>query len=393
MSGADRLDALLAAALETGEIPPDATPSERIELQRLLEAEMYVRTGGANHAAEADASAPIARARFERFVAAARVPAPVGPAQGNVARRWWGVARAPRAALLSGAAAAVLIAIVAVAGVVVLSSGVESAAAQVLSPGAYVQVEGVVERADDASSLVITSELGRIRIALSGDTVIIDDRPGAPGPGPGARVLLSGIVGDGRVVVATTLAVRDGAPPPPGVGRFQRLEQFRPGVRGRIIAVALAEDATRAVVTIETPQGQRLIVPVAGPAAERVLRGGTAVGADVLVVEGEGGGPLGLELTGAADRPGGPPHGPIPAIRGIVTARAGDTLTVRTPDGPVDVVIQPRTRIMTAGTGLDPGAVARGEVDITGYGVVAAGGRRPGGPVIASHLAIGRDLR
>jgi hypothetical protein len=177
------------------------------------------------------------------------------------------------------------------------------------------------------------------------------------------------------------------------VGRFQRLEQFRPGVRGRISAVALAEDATRAVVTIETPQGQRLIVPVAGPAAERVLRGGTAVGADVLVVEGEGGGPLGLELTGAADRPGGPPHGPIPAIRGIVTARAGDTLTVRTPDGPVDVVIQPRTRIMTAGTGLDPGAVARGEVDITGYGVVAAGGRRPGGPVIASHLAIGRDLR
>lgn len=397
MSETERLDLLLAEAIESGEVPSDATSAERLEIERLLAARGRILSSSAVYRAEARASQPNARARFERFVTTSRAVtmAPVAAAPRSPSRPWWrGDAHLPRGALLSGAAAAVLVVAVAVLGIAVLSSGVESAAAQVLNPGAYVQVEGVVERAGDGSSLIITSELGRVRVGLSGDTVILDERPGSPGIGPGARVLLSGVVGDGRVVAATTLAVREADASPNGPGRFRRLDRSRPELSGRVLALSLAPDGSSAVVTVETPGGERFIVPVAPVAAEQLLRVGTVVGTDVRIVPGAQDGPFDIEPGADGDGPAGRPHGPIPATRGVVTGRAGDILTVRTPAGTVDVLILPRTRIFTAGTGIDPGAVARGEADITGYSVAVAGGQRaPGGAIVASHLVVGRDLR
>ena len=141
----DRFDAMLDAALETGAIPPDANASERAEIEAMLASAGQLRTAGADAASEARAAMPIARARFERFLAterAAALPAPAiavaSPKSGFFSR----VITGHRTLSVGTMAVLAVLVVGGLLGSRALLGDVETASA--LVPGDYAQVEGVV---------------------------------------------------------------------------------------------------------------------------------------------------------------------------------------------------------------------------------------------------------
>ena len=201
----DRFDSLLARALATGTIPPEATAAERAELEPLLRTGAILEQAGAETAREASTSMPIARARFERFLVAESQNAGLRGAAARPPRRGilGRLVHSHRGLLLAGGAVAVgLVAVIAVFGTQSLFSGTETADAQVLVPDDFVQVQGVagsVSLVDGVRTVTLQSEFGNVSVLLSADTSVVRDQTNATSDSikPGDSLLVGGVVGAG----------------------------------------------------------------------------------------------------------------------------------------------------------------------------------------------------
>ena len=399
----DRIDELFSEALATGAIPAGATAAERTELEQMLLAASALRASRTLIDVEARATMPVARARFERFVAESGAPAPglqtERASRGSLLGWLFGVHRA-----LATAATAAGLAIVAVLALVVsqnVFTGVETASAQVLIPGDYVQVEGVVSDASVNSTegnVTVQSEFGPIRVALSSVTSVVNDetQKDLSAVKKGDAVLISGLVRQDRSIAAHTLAVAAQSGTPPKKVAPKLLSQLKAAVEGRIVLVSLAEDEIHGSVLLDI-RGEKFIVPIGGKAVRLLLQyGSTPLGARVTVSQ-EPGAPAGtfsIQVVGQG-QPGALTPAPgtgtaiptIPAngtggagaapthftgVRGVVTGRAANVLQVESARGQVNIVVRPETRLVLADSGLIRDAIVRGETAV-GHEVTISG--------------------
>ena len=385
---ADRIDDLLERAIESGTMPPEATAAERGEIERLLAGREVLRA--ARDAAHADATAarPTARARFERFTAEQQATATAARGRAPVA------ATRPRkrfgrfAVLVTGvrgvavAAAIGLVAVVALFGAQNLRNTTEAAAA--FEAGDYVQLQGTIARVGPGT-IDLRYELGTVRIELGETATGVADGV-AVDPGTlkaGDTVLVGGVAGDGGTVSARTLAVSAEALPAPAKVAVRRLESLDGKLPGRVVAFALTP-AGRGRVTLETGDGQRVLVIIDPRSAERLVELGAVIGRRVTVagVSPGAGGMYFLEFDGvplpptraatgvrptltpaangtpatAPTRPAvavapTPPAGLV-RVTGVLTERDGLVLRVATDGGPVRVQLRAVTRILVGESGI-----------------------------------------
>lgn len=328
----ERIDRLLDEALSTGTVPADASPVERAEVERLLTAAGTLRVSAKQANEEANASMPVARARFERFMAASQsaAPAPAKPARGSLFGWLFLAHRA-----LGTAATAAAIGIVATIAVVVSQntfSGVETASAQVLTPGDYVQVSGVVAGSTgtgDQRMVKVTSDFGEVEVALSSVTSVVDDAD-AVDPASikkGDAVLISGLVQKDRKIAAQTLAVSAETAPLPPKPQIKELKVLRPGLEGRIVFLSLGEDGRRARVVLDV-KGELLLLRITDRSLKLLLQAGTTpVGTRVSVLQ-EPGSPEGVFSLKPAATSDGLPPGPT---EGTSPGTASTTTTATPP--------------------------------------------------------------
>ncbi|MCI0670439.1 MAG: hypothetical protein L0Y64_08260, partial [Myxococcaceae bacterium] len=317
---AERLDALLEEALRTGIVPDGATGEERAEIERLLSATRPLESVRDVAEREADASLPTARARFQRQLAseAAAVPAPA-PRSGVWAR----LQRRPRALAWAGSLAAVGVALVlAVAVWQAMLGEPTSAYAQVVEPGDYVQVEGVVEATDEVE-LTLQSALGEVRVSAGGATLVGGDPArGVSGLKAGDRVLVSGIAGEGRSLTARTLALSDVTGDPPRALTFRELLRLRGRLEGVVVTYAVSREGDRGTVVIEAADATRYRVPVDGDSALRLLEAAsTALGRRVVAER-----MANSDTTFTIELSGDPSAGDTPtlvSVRGVITDGRG----------------------------------------------------------------------
>jgi hypothetical protein len=396
----DRIDELLAEVLATGVIPAGASEVERAELETLVGSAQSLRSQAVRLEAEASRTMPTARARFQRHVAAQA-------AMGRPAPR---IATAPRLGLFGAlglgrtmtlAASAAAIGIIALVAVFTTQSfgGVEAASA--LTKDDYVQVSGVVssveEQGGERTVNVQSPEFGNLEVALSDLTSIMNDQA-AVDPSTikaGESLLIGGVVvRDDKTprIAAKTLAVsekRPGATPPRVT--LKVLRELGGGLEGMVTVFAVSPDGQDARVVIDAGKGRTFVVKV-DPASVAALLNptGTVVGARVRVAAATGGPAdvfslVRLAAPPPAGRPGviGPgkrpdagqsPNTPsFVRIAGTVTGRVGAVLQVSTDAGPVQVVLQPHTRIFPGDSGLTLRGFLAGET-ATGYPVLVVGG-------------------
>lgn len=407
----DRLDTLLDETLATGSVPEGVTADERARLEELLASVSTLRRGAEAVRAEAEAAMPVARARFQRHLAAQNRPAPPAahPTASSRARFFGGflgsVFGSAGALRLSASVAAV--GLVALAAILIARpfAGVDTASA--LSVDDYVQVQGVVTEADGDFVTVQSSEFGALRIALSENTSIVDsetvrDRADLR---PGDAVLVSGVVRDARKkdirIEANTLALAAGdpgsVPTPTPLKELRRLDD---GLEGTITVLALAPDGRGARILVDAGGGHQLIVNVDRASAENFVADSTNVlGSRVRIIRDDAL-PRGVFRFEAMHGPG---HTPPPGsgegmgsmrpglvhIQGVLTARDGDRATVQTDRGPVTVLLRPQTRILVGQSGLTLEAVRSGERAI-GHEITVRGGFDRGQQaVIADVVVIG----
>ncbi|MCA9854992.1 MAG: hypothetical protein KC482_15640, partial [Dehalococcoidia bacterium] len=226
----DRMDDLLASALATGEIPDGLAENEREELEDLLDAMRTLSSPALDARSEAEDTLPTARARFERFVqqqqaSAKPVPVPVRPQRAG----FLGWFRDTRTGLRTFAAAAAVLAVVVVAAFAIPAAlnDVDTASAEVLVPGEYVQFEAVA--GDTTGNLFAAdADFGDVEVVLDGETELVDAE-GSPTTQirPGRIVVVGGVVGDDRRVRARTVAVSEGEATRPDRHPPKLLEQFR----------------------------------------------------------------------------------------------------------------------------------------------------------------------
>ncbi len=379
----ERIDGLLDDLLAGGDIPTDATPGERSELERLAGVAGSLRLAATRAEAESRDSMPTARARFQRYVAASQAPA----AMPLKARR----------GLLSGLfgahhflmpiATAAAIGVLAVGALFVsqaVLSETPSANAQVLMPGDYVQVQGVVSEATgegDVRHLQLQSEFDdRLEVDLSADTGL------AGGSGTtvanlkkGDLLLIGGVVGKDRRILARTVATASSPGQPPPHGDFRELRNLRPDLKGRVVTFTVAPDGSHGVVLLEGVDGQRYLVRVDGKSAAALLdRNATAVGSNVQIAPGNNPkeAPFSLRV-GAAPPPLGDQQPSRPAfadLRGVIVGREGNVLQVETPRGTVAVIVRADTHILLGESGLTIEAFRHGDATIIGHGIVVSGG-------------------
>ena len=366
----DRIDELLDEALHTGSVPAEATPSERAEITRLLAAAADLRASADSVDIEVERALPIARARFERHLAAARGPAVV-PAP--LRRGMWGRLRdrlrtGPLVAFGSAAAIAI-VALVAVLVVPSLFSGTQSAYASVLTAGDYAQVEGVVTDvvSDGAQrTVIVESEFGSLEVQLpEGTSVVSDAEPlTVDAIVKGQRVRVSGVVDKQRRLAASTVVV-SGATSKPDRKHFERLRDVHEPVRGTIVWFSHAEDGSHGVVALLTADGGRFFAEVDGPAVADLLNQHASVpGAEiVLSASGDDRRPGVLALEVVERRPPPPAGEParacetLPPVRhglvrvcGVLIARDGETLTIETAaDGQRIAIATSKTRVIPLG--------------------------------------------
>jgi hypothetical protein len=329
----------------------------------------------------------------------------------------------PRRVTLALAGAAAAIAVVAVGAVVLWGTTFgepESAYAQVVEPGDYVQVEGVIEEAGEGV-VGVDSALGEFDIQVDDETVVLDgDEPVEVSTlKPGDRLLVSGVAGGDRRLRAQTLAVAgETTGPAPRVVKFSRLERLRSALEGRVVTYTVATDGTRGSVVIDAGSAGTFLVQVDGVSAAMLLeRASTALGQRVRVVEESGvtSGTFTLEVgeqapvpTVTTDSPDDrapvtdrrPPE--LVSVRGVVTnvevraAREGDRIleglvTVQTPRGAVEVVVRDSTRVLPGNSGLTRGAGLRGEAD--GHGILVSGGiDKETGRLVADVIVMGAKV-
>ncbi|HEX6031772.1 MAG TPA: hypothetical protein VFY90_10100 [Tepidiformaceae bacterium] len=399
----DRIDELLDRALASGTIPAEASAAERAEIEKMLQAMGLLQSDRSAVDREAGASLPAARARFQRYMAASQAaqgaPAePAAPSRRNLLGRFFrSAASRPLAASLAAVAVLLVVALVAWQ---VGFGGTESAYAQVVQPGDYVQVEGVVDASQDGR-VRLRSELGLLDVEVSDTTSLVDGDGAidASGLNAGDRVLVAGIAGKNHTLHAQTLARgahQDG--PPPKIISFQRLRSLQQGLEGQVVTFTVSSDGTRGAILVEAGDGQRYLVPIDGPSAEEILsKAATALGQRVRVTDMSGvtSGTYSVEVP-APGRSHGRPA--LTSVQGVVTAvgrrpSAGDRptltlVTVRTADGTVTVVLRPQARIFPGQSGLD---VRSGlTADAVGHTIAVAGGvEKATGAVVADVVILG----
>jgi hypothetical protein len=394
---ADRIDELLEEALATGAVPDHASASERAEVKRLLEARGLLQTVAAGVGEEAESSRSTARARFQRYVA-------VNSAEAAPRRRLlpWG-RLAPHRMTMALAGSAVSVAMIAIAAVIawqLTGNSTPSAYAEMVEPGDYVQIEGVVGDAT-GGELELESALGNVDVELGSATVMgADAAHGAGSLRRGDRVLVSGIAGGGGRLVAQTVALgADGDERPPRVINLRQLRRLQASLEGEVISYTISSDGSRGAVLLEASDGSRYLVPVDGESATRLLEeASTALGQRVTVVEASGTTPGTFTLDLPSSQ--GEGHaGELVNVRGVIAAAAiapqptgggvpDVLLTVQTVRGPVEVRVPEDARSFLGASDLPAGP--RLLIRAVGHTVSVTGGRDAGtGQVVADALVLG----
>ncbi len=421
----ERLDYLLDLTLARGELPIEATPAEREELLAMLASMSLLRAAAEDAAVDARASLPIARARFERFLDAQGRP---GPASAPIP-----VTHSTRKGLFRGAgrprtigfalAGLVLVALAAFAGSRLFFASATTAEA--LTPGDYVQLQGTISSATDVDGmrvLKVASELGEITIDASLATPIVAaDGATVATLQPGQSVVVGGLVKEKRRVAAQSLALAESAHAAPRKITFKELKDRRPELSGRVVVLTLSADGLHGRVLIETASGERLLVTVDAQSAGRLLELTRALGAHVQVAGGSAPHQFSLDVapepdpsptTEAAATTTAPPsrdtsaprptHTPpptkspsagerpaLPTLRGVVQARQGNRLVIRTADGQKTVIIRAGTHILIGESGILVDAFRTGEVSAVGHQVSVTGAADAADNVIADVIVLG----
>lgn len=439
----ERIDRLLDEALATGAVPSGATPEERAEVEQLLRAAGVLRISRAQAEQESGGSMPVARARFERFMASAASPAPPRR-RGRIGAGLFGWLFVAHRAMGTAATAAAL-AIVATVALFVSQNafdGVETATAQVLTPGDYVQVGGVVAGATGAGeqrTVKVSSEFGDVEVALSSITSVVDD-DAARDPSSikkGDTVLVSGLVQKDRTIAAQTLAVSAETAPPPPKPQIRELKNFRPGIVGRVVLVSLGEDGQKARAVLDV-RGELLLVRISERSLRVLLQGGSSPLGIIVAVGQDPGLPPGVFTLALADAPGSTRPSPTPegkatvtrspgatpggepsparspaaatstqasagesatpapplkftGFKAIVLGRQGNILQVESAKGVVKVVVRLETRLVIAGSGLAREALTSTEA-IVGHEVTISGSLVEG-RVVADLIVFGPKVR
>lgn len=434
---AEHIDELLQQAIAAGAIPEAVTPAERAELEQLLEGVPLLRAATGAARQEARAAVPSARARFERFVAAAAPPAAApAPAasrpKGGLLSALLAMGRGPRMAAM--AAAVGVVALVAVVGAQVLTNDVGTAEAQVLTPGDYVQVQGVVSSATasgDTLDLKIQSAFGDLLVDVGQDTSIVDDAQAQDSSSlkEGDTVLVGGVVGKDLRVRAQTLALAGKAQPAPVRAAIKRLTALRLELVGRVLTFTLAPDG-KGKVLIEAANGEWYLVPVDARSVQKLLERANVLGATVRVTPAGVGAATGFALDvgpqpspaapsvsatapAAPTAAGGTPVRPTPApavsgsqparpdagagdgepslvsISGVILSREANVLRVQTERGVVRVRIKADTIVLVGESGLTVESVRKGET-VIGHTIRVHGGLDVRtGAVVADTIVVG----
>lgn len=398
-----RIDQLLEDALLSGRVSDSASQSEREEVQALLVAAGSVRVMRAAADAESHRAMPTARARFQRYVAAA-APAPATrPVIGVVPRRGFvgRIFAVHRAFTVAGSAVA--IGIVALVAVVVSQSygGVETASAQVLSENDYAQLQGVITATSGegaARTMTLSSDFGDVEIGLNDLSSVTNGSQSVDASTlkTGDAVTVAGTVAKKdktTVIAARTLDVVKANAKPPEKPKLTLLRDLPRGFEGRITVLAVARDGKSARALVDGGNGEQFVVVVDAKSLGALLNGtGAAVGRRVTVTQAPGSAKGEFSLTAVAT-PGQPTPVARPGMAGVagsIVGREGNVLRVQTDRGPVQVVVTAETRIAI---GPDAGLTAdrvRGGNLVEGHAVIVQGGvDRASGRLVADVIWVG----
>lgn len=408
----DGITRLFDEARRTGQIPGDATPEERREVEVMLRAAQVLDEASARVRDEAQSSMPVARARFERFLAEQREPvgAPVTtrePRRGLLG--WFG--RHPRmAALTSSAVGLVLLLVVALAGGRPFFSDTQSAYASELDPGDYVQIEGVVTRVRDGETprLAVQSEFGTIEVDLDEVTSLVDenDQPAElTALAAGRRVIVSGLVDRDHRVRAATLALLAGEVQPPRPVDFERPHELPAGVIATIVWFSQSEDGTRGKLAVETRDGRRLVVDVDAASIAGLLHrhsAGPGVVVELFQPPEAPPGVFAIRFSEPPPEPDAGLHCGRPAsdrhyllnVCGVVIERDDGRLRVETREGVLDVGLRRGTRfVLGPDSGLRLADLRDPEAGIGHFVAISGGPARDDGIIMADIVVVGKAAR
>jgi len=344
----ERLDELLEFALRTGALPDDATDDERAELEPLLGAANTIDESAASLATEAAATMPIARARFERFIAAESAPVPAREVAPQASRGWIGrVFGSMRPLAATGVAAAVVVlVVVAFVGGDLIGSGTSTALALEVDPGDYLQVEGVVTEVtegEDGPRIRLETEAGFIELDLSVDTSVLHDARamGIRDVRVGQRLSVAGLVNEQRRVRAAVLSVRAEDGDAPQKVQVDEAKNLGDSFVGDIVAVRFDKTQRSGTVLVRLPDGKVTKFVLEGAQLAGFISGqGFGPGASVRLTH-TGDGFVIAPIERAGDRCELPP-GTLDrlgqeTICGILLAQEGLNLTLRTIDGVIEL--------------------------------------------------------
>lgn len=395
MTPPDRLDDLLQRALDEGRIPPDASPADRAELEQLLAARSHLTAERRAVDAEAEGSMPVARARFQRYLAAQRV-------QPTVEVRTVASRPAPLARLLAGrrlqlTASLVALAVLLIAALVAVRpfAGVETV--QALGVDDYVQLTGTLTAATGTDVTLDTPEFGRVRVtATSAAFLDTEGNVTAGPPAVGQHVIVSGIVRDareGRVAIeAQALALASSALPPSDGRPLAPLRGVPASPEATLAFLAIGSDDGDARAIVILADGRRALVHVDATSIGQVLgAAGSPLGTRVRL--GDSDGRFSLEPLHDHDgdtRPGGHDGGRgLVRLTGTIRTSEATSLILETASGPVTIVRRPNLKVLPGESGLTIADLRRG-ASLDGYTATVSGGFNPAtGEFIAALVVLG----
>lgn len=428
----DRIDDLLDAYIESGELPANTTDAERAEVERLARASGLLRATRDITAGEANAAMPIARARFERFVVAAEAAVPEAVAAPKESRRSW-FARlyaTHRGLQLTGLATAIgVLMLVVLFAAQNARDTTESALAQVLDEGDYAQVYGTVSSVSgegDSRTFFVSSEYGDLEVAADSGTSVVESNElhDLASIQPGTNLLIAGLVGRDRIILAQTLAFAGAESTPVAEARTTAAELTRTppdSFMGKIGLMTLAEDGLGAKVVVLADDRTRYVVRISRANAGLLIAGANRIlGADVTLTRATESGERFYiaRLAGSDSTPGrGTPTPEAPEdetttaaeatrrtnaatatpdsangfsrMEGVIVSRDGNVLVVQTAAGNVRVVIRTQTQIILDEAGISVADFRRGET-VIGHTLVVQGGiERVTGRFIADVVLVG----